>query len=300
MYRQSFSILSEPHFIKNKVYRRTQIHDQFGGNRQGGISPSVANPYIFIFSGQSGHQHGYKDHWENGNIFSYTGEGQLGDMAFIRGNLALRDHLRKGKRVFLFIQAEKGYVRFETELELEDFDFFVGLDREGHERTAIKFFFKRVGSKLQYNPEHTQASILQDPEELYNKNIPTVTERKGLVTSRVGQGAYRKSILFRWNYKCAVTNYSKKEILVASHIVSWKDSTNEERLDVNNGILLSPTYDALFDQKLISFENNGKIVLSDLLSKTKYQDIGVSGKEIIKDLSKDNHLYLERHRELIL
>jgi predicted restriction endonuclease len=136
-------------------------------------------------------------------------------------------------------------------------------------------------------------------KQLTIKIFHTVTERKGLVTSRVGQGAYRKSILFRWNYKCAVTNYSKKEILIASHIVSWKDSTSEERLDVNNGILLSPTYDALFDQKLISFENNGKIILSDLLSKTKYQEIGVSGREIIKDLSKDNHLYLERHRELI-
>ena len=220
-------------------------------------------------------------------------------MEFVRGNLALREHLKKGKRVFLFIQVEKGYVKFEAELELEDFDFFAGQDREGHSRTAIKFFFKRVGAKLQYNPEHTQLLFMEDEAELRNRNTPNITERQGLVTSRVGQGAYRKSILFRWNYKCAVTSYSTKEILIASHIVPWKDSTNEERLDVDNGILLSPTYDALFDKKLISFENNGQIILSHSLSKTKYQDLGVTGKETIKDFSKYNHTYLERHRILL-
>jgi hypothetical protein len=286
-------------FVVNKIYKRSTIHDQYGGTRQGGISPSAAFPYIFIFSGQSGHQHGYRDEWENDNIFAYTGEGQVGDMEFVRGNLALREHLKKGKRVFLFIQVEKGYVKFEAELEFEDFDFFVGQDREGHTRTAIKFFLKRAGTKLPYEPEHTELLFMEDQGELKNRNVPNITEREGLVTSRVGQGAYRKSILFRWNYKCAVTNYPKKEILIASHIVPWKDSTNEERLDVDNGILLSPTYDALFDKKLIGFENNGQIILSNSLSKTKYQDLGVTGKEIIKDFSKYNHTYLERHRDLL-
>lgn len=276
------------------------IHDQFGGNRQGGISPSAIYPFIFIFSGQSGHQHGYKDQWENENIFSYTGEGQIGNMEFIRGNLALRNHLKNAKRVFLFIQEQKGFAKFEAELEFEDFDFFVASDREGQQRTAIKFFFKRIGAYLLYEPEHIQLAAVADPEEIYKRDTPNITERQGLVISRVGQGAYRKSILFRWKYKCAVTSYSKKEILIASHIVPWKDSTNDERLDVNNGILLSPTYDALFDQKLISFENNGRIILSESLSGTKYQDIGVSGKEIIRDFSRDNHSYLERHRKLVL
>jgi predicted restriction endonuclease len=131
------------------------------------------------------------------------------------------------------------------------------------------------------------------------RNMPNETERKGLVTSRVGQGAYRKSILYRWNFKCAVTNYNKHEILIASHIIPWKDSTNEERLDVGNGILLSPTYDALFDKALISFENNGKNILPDSLFKTNYEDLGVTGKEFIHNLSSDNRVYLERHRRFL-
>jgi predicted restriction endonuclease len=68
---------------------------------------------------------------------------------------------------------------------------------------------------------------------------------------------------------------------------------------VDNGILLSPTYDALFDQRLISFENNGKIILSNSFSKTNYEKIGITAKECIKNLSEGNLIYLERHRELI-
>ena len=284
-------------FIIGNIYKRSSIHLQYGGNPQAGISPSSRYPYIFIFSGKAGHQHGYKDEWENQNIFSYTGEGQIDDMKFLRGNLALRDHIVNGKRVFLFVEDIRSFVKFEAELTLEDIDFFEGPDRNGKERMAIKFFFKRAGVHLDYQIEQIHSAF---EEEEADYNMPNETERKGLVTSRVGQGAYRKSILFRWEFKCAVTNYSKNEILIASHILPWKDSNNDQRLDVNNGILLSPTYDALFDQHLISFENNGKIILSDSLLKTNYSEIGVTGKEIIKKLRSDNHYYLEGHRKLLL
>lgn len=285
-----------PLFIPNKIYKRSEINSMYGGSYQAGISSSARLPYIFIFSGKSGHQHGYKDEWLNPSIFSYTGEGQLNDMKFIKGNLALRDHMKNGKRIFLFIQEERAFVRFEAELALTEFDFFNTSDRNGNERIAIKFFFKRVGIEYEYSLK--ERNVEESGANLENKNIPNETERKGLVISRVGQGAYRKSILFRWDFKCAVTNYSKHEILIASHIVPWKGSSNEERLDVDNGILLSPTYDALFDKHLISFENNGKIILSDSFVKTPYQDIGVTGKETIRRITFGNHYYLQRHREM--
>lgn len=298
MPRQILSLQEVP-FISNKIYKRTVIQDHYGGSRQSGIAPCASFPYIFIFSGDAGHQHGYKDQWENDNVFSYTGEGQVNDMTFVRGNLALRDHVKNGKRVFLFIYVSTGMVRYEGELELITIDYFSGRDREGKERTAIKFFLKTIGKQLDYPFEELSISTAAEPKHEYLHNLPNETERKGLVTSRVGQGAYRKSILFRWDFKCAVTNYSKNEILIASHIVPWKGSTNDERLDVNNGILLSPTYDALFDKHLISFENNGKIIFSDSLLKSNYKEIGVTGKEIIKNFASDNYQYLERHREFL-
>ena len=287
-------------FIPNQLYKRSQIHDEYGGNRQGGISPSAKVPYIFIFSGKSGAQYGYKDGWDNHNIFSYTGEGQIGDMQFIRGNLALKDHLNIGKRVFLFEIEGGGLVKFISEMEFFDADYFETPDINGSNRIGIKFFLKRVGVSIPVNPDQfTLLPLNQDPHKILELNLPTVTERSGLVTSRVGQGAYRKRIIHRWEYKCAVTNFNKLDILIASHIVPWSKATDHERLDVNNGLLLSPTYDALFDKHLVTFDNNGKIILSDKIEFSAYQKIGITGKEKIDGLSEYNHHYLQKHQEMM-
>jgi 5-methylcytosine-specific restriction protein A len=292
--------MNQSPFIPNQVYKRSSIHDEFGGNRQSGISPSATNPFIFIFSGKSGAQYGYRDGWDNKNIFSYTGEGQEGDMQFVKGNLALREHKERGKRVFLFEIERNSLVKFVGELEFFDADYFETPDRNGEIRIGIRFFLKRVGAFLPVNPEQLSLNTINDePSKLLELNIPNVTERAGLVISRVGQGAYRKRILHRWEYKCAVTEFNRLDVLIASHIVPWATSTNDERLDVNNGILLSPTYDALFDKHLISFNNDGKIILSDSIEVSAFNKIGVTGKEKIAGLSQYNFDYLRRHQEMI-
>lgn len=288
-------------FIPNQLYRRSDIHDQFGGNRQGGIAPSARVPYIFIFSGKSGTQYGYKDGWDNPNVFSYTGEGQSGDMRFIKGNLALRDHVKNGKRVFLFEVERQSIVKFISELTFFDVDYFDTPDINKTNRIGIRFFFTRVGVRLPVSPsQFTSQSFNEELPLLYDNSIPNETERAGLVTSRIGQGAYRKSIIHRWQYQCAVTGFSKLDILIASHIIPWSKSSNEQRLDVHNGILLSPTYDALFDRHLISFNDKGRIILSDSIEISAYEKIGVTGREQIKDLSAYNENYLAIHRNELL
>ena len=285
-------------FVIGNVYKRSEIHDRYGGSRQSGICPSRSVPYIFIFTGSGGAQHGYKDQWENENVFSYTGEGQSGDMAFTRGNLALRDHLINGKRVFLFKYVKTGYVEFVTELEFFEVGFFDTHDTDGNTRIGIKFFFKRAGAQLKIYPgQLDETSIAAEPQKSLEIVFPNSTERKGLVTSRVGQGAYRKSIIHRWEYECAVTGFDDTRVLIASHIVPWKDSTDEQRLDVDNGILLSPTYDAFFDKHLISFSEKGRIMLSNQISKLNYDRVGITGDERILNLSDGNQEYLEKHRK---
>ena len=288
-------------FIPNQLYKRSEIHDRYGGNRQGGIAPSAKFPYIFIFSGKSGAQYGYKDGWDNPNIFSYTGEGQKGDMRFIKGNLALREHLNNGKRVFLFEVEKSTFVKFVAELEFYDIGYFDTLDVEKNKRQGIKFFFKKKGVYIPVSPEEFQLNQVNEDRPGYADIIlPNSTERSGLVTSRVGQGAYRKRIIHRWQYECAVTKFNKLDILIASHIVPWSKSTDEERLDVHNGILLSPTYDALFDKHLISFENDGKIILSPSIETEAFSKIGVTGKEKITGLSEYNEQYLAKHRQILV
>jgi 5-methylcytosine-specific restriction protein A len=300
VYLDKLNQLEKSPFIPDQIYKRSTLHDLYGGNRQGGITPTRSHPYIFIFSGKTGAQYGYKDGWDNENVFSYTGEGQDGDMKFIRGNLALKDHLDNGKRVFLFEYERTGYVKFNCEIEFFDYDYFDTPDINGKDRIGIKFFFKRRGVYLPVSREQFHTSIVGEEESTYDNYIyPNVTERKGLVTSRVGQGAYRKRIIHRWEYRCAVTKFNKLDVLIASHIVPWAEATHEERLDIHNGILLSPTYDALFDKHLISFEKNGKIILSESIEAEAYMKIGVTGTEIINRISRYNEEYLDKHRRLM-
>jgi 5-methylcytosine-specific restriction protein A len=289
-------------FIPELLYKRSAIHDEYGGNRQGGISPSAKAPFIFIFSGKSGAQYGYQDGWDNQNVYSYTGEGQIGDMQFIRGNLALKDHLNNGKRIFFFEIEGKGYVKFICELEFHDADICDTPDLNGDIRKGIKFFLKRKGAVIPpiYSNTFDEDHKVEDTFLDYETVKPNQTERSGLVTSRVGQGAYRKRIIHRWEYKCAVTNFNKLEILIASHIVPWAEASDTERLDVHNGILLSPTYDALFDKHLLTFDEKGKIVLTDEIEFSAFEKIGITGKEQIKGLNDYNLEYLNRHNKKCL
>lgn len=285
-------------FVPGQIYKRSELHDDFAGNRQGGICPSRKYPYIFIFTGEAGKQHGYKDVWVNENMFSYTGEGQAGDMKFTKGNLALRDHVKNGKRIFLFEYVRTAYVKFISEMEYYDIGFFETHDTSKKSRQAIRFFLKRKGINIPVTPEEFNSpAIVEIPSFPSLIKIPEVTEKQALYKARIGQSAFRKSVIHRWEYQCAVTGFDRLDLLVASHIVPWKDSNNNERLDFNNGILLSPTYDALFDLHLITFENNGKILLSEEIEPEAYKKIGVTGKEKIKGLSDSNIEYLKVHQK---
>ena len=78
-------------YVIGKLYnRKIDIHDRFGGSRQSGISPSADYPVVFIFTGASGARHGYDDNWDDIGNLRYFGQGQVGDMEFIRGNSAIR------------------------------------------------------------------------------------------------------------------------------------------------------------------------------------------------------------------
>jgi predicted restriction endonuclease len=82
------------------------------------------------------------------------------------------------------------------------------------------------------------------------------------------------------------------------HIVPWRDANESERLEIGNAILLSPLYDALFDRHLISFEDDGKIILSSQL--TNRDDLVTSlriDRAATIAVTEDMKPYLQRHRE---
>lgn len=86
-------------------------------------------------------------------------------------------------------------------------------------KETIKFFFKKKGITLSYREDFQELTMEYPPAES-GTQIPNETERKGLVTSRIGQGAYRKSVLHHWKFACVVIGYTKHEILIASHKVN--------------------------------------------------------------------------------
>lgn len=109
---------------------------------------------------------------------------------------------------------------------------------------------------------------MQDEERLPDtsvyKSMP-ITEKEALSKARVGQGTWRKELLQLWN-GCAVTGFSKETLLTASHIKPWAECSDQERLDVANGFPLSPALNACFDKGLISFTDEGKILIAPSLS----------------------------------
>lgn len=127
--------------IGQKYNRGRDIHDLYGGIRQSGISPSSTHPFIFLFTGDSGEAYGYEDGWQqNEDIFLYTGQGQVGDMEFLRGNKAIRDHISNGKQLFLFKALGKGKpVEFLGEFECASINFAQGPDLNGNLRRTIRF-----------------------------------------------------------------------------------------------------------------------------------------------------------------
>lgn len=141
----------EPRFVPGEVYIRRELHDQYGGQRQGGISTPSKYPFIFIFTSATGKEHGYGyDGWKDSKTFHYTGEGQpdKGDMQFKGGNRAIRDHLENGERIFLFKQVRHkhpphGRVEFVTELAYRGHHIYQR-DSEGIPRKVIVFELERV------------------------------------------------------------------------------------------------------------------------------------------------------------
>jgi hypothetical protein len=102
-----------------QILRKT-LHQQFGGQWQGGISPSAQTPNIFIFyDPETGEQHGYYDNWQADGCLHYTGEGQRGDQEMKAGNAAIYHHKNDGRSLRIF-RGARGAVTYEGEFELDD------------------------------------------------------------------------------------------------------------------------------------------------------------------------------------
>lgn len=141
--------------------------------------------------------------------------------------------------------------------------------------------------------------LAEDQAELENRRDLSATQKEMLIRARIGQGLYRKKVLDRWNGCCAVTGFASPVMLLASHIKPWRICSDEERLDADNGLALSPTLDRAFDQGLVTFDGvSGRILFSPHFR--HYELLGLStGMKLLRVPSRQMRTYLEYHESHI-
>ncbi len=151
---------------------------------------------------------------------------------------------------------------------------------------ALEKFLSLINSKPMVS---TSPTAVEDSLTAQNQ-----TERDALIKARIGQGKYREALKAYWN-GCAVTGCTVDTLLVSSHIKPWSVD-KEARLDVYNGLLLSPTLDLAFDKGLISFDDDGLIMLSPELSEDDLQRLHLNPSLRLRKIESQHRPYLDWHR----
>ena len=156
-----------------------------------------------------------------------------------------------------------------------------------------KDFVKTV---LEYiNEMETQPNSDEYIDNVYNNTMLTPTERDTLIKARICQGKFRKDLLNRDN-ACRICKIRNEKLLIASHIKPWAKSEDKERKDPENGLLLCVMHDALFDKHLITFDEEGKILISGSIKKDDFRLLNVET-NIQLNLSPQMNAYMAEHRK---
>lgn len=127
------------------------------------------------------------------------------------------------------------------------------------------------------------------------------TDKAQIILARRGQGRFKDNVS-RIEKHCRVTQVDRKEYLRASHIKPWRDADNAERLDGENGLLLTPSIDHLFDRGFISFQDDGRLILSPAAHSLSLERMGIPRDGRLKTgaFHAGQRRYLEHHRDAVL
>jgi hypothetical protein len=142
----------------------------------------------------------------------------------------------------------------------------------------------------------TKDEVLDDLKTIERDSSTSPTVRVQLSNARIGQGAFRKRVL-AMEPACRVTGIAMPSLLRASHIKPWRESTNTERLDGANGLMLAPHIDLLFDRHLISFADDGHLIVSNKLEHAVLRAWNIAEPAICRPFHAQHKVYLATHRE---
>ena len=120
------------------------------------------------------------------------------------------------------------------------------------------------------------------------------------VTSKsrgIAQRLFRGNLLRLWQGSCAVTSVHEPRVLRSSHIRPWANSNSQEKVDHFNGLLLVPNLDSLFNEGLISFRNDGRILVSGDWHTDDQRRMHITTDLCLRSVHHESWPYLEFHRD---
>jgi len=148
-----------------------------------------------------------------------------------------------------------------------------------------------VGQDIELQDEEAEKALRS------RADIPE-TEKQQLIKARRGQGLFRSQVELI-EKACRITGVSEKPHLRASHIKPWRDSTDAEKLDGNNGLLLSPHVDHLFDRGYITFDDDGRLIASPHLNTAVLEAWRIPTATNVGHFNQEQRRYLAFHREAV-
>ncbi|MFF2023369.1 restriction endonuclease [Streptomyces sp. NPDC058171] len=165
-----------------EVLKRVELHERYGGRRQGGIGPSRVSANVFCFTDPvKGHKHGYFDGWGDDGCYHYAGEGQLGDQKMTQGNLAILKHRDEGRALRLFKGLGSGMCQYLGEFVLPEERPWYRTEapetNDGPVRSVIMFRLQPLtaappaGSQLPHTPEDNPRVEALEVEAQYTERM---------------------------------------------------------------------------------------------------------------------------------
>ena len=205
------------------------------------------------------------------------------------------------------IQIRDGMVLLRRGVTYKDLTIYIDIDISNNRNDKEYFFDNFTVADRRRSFDYTMAEYararadgdkdLTALRQIQSDPDLSQTEKLRLAEARIGQGLFRRNLINECGI-CALTGVDDARLLIASHIKPWRDSNNQERLDAKNGLLLIPTYDKLFDQKLISFDNDKRMLVSPSLSKVICKKLNLVHNRLYSNLPLGGRQeYMDYHRE---
>jgi hypothetical protein len=172
------------------------------------------------------------------------------------------------------------------------------LDRRWLARKTPHGVAAPAGARLDILSSHPFADELTQELAILGREDLSPKEKESLIRARRGQGRYRQD-LERVEIGCRLTGTIDRRHLRASHIKPWWISNDQEKLDPNNGLLLSPHVDHLFERGYISFTDEGELLVSKALNPVVLIDWSLTAATRRKPFSAKQRVYLAYHRNSV-